>query len=104
MKNQLITTIKIASLLFVIGFTTCSYAEDIVAKSYDIKDVEEVIVHGGGHLELVQGNSESLQVEADREIIERVVVDQSGDKLTLNVKKMETILIFCIGLILVKMR
>ena len=87
MKTQSITTVKIISLLLAIGFTVSSYAEDIVAKSYDIKNVEEVIVHGGGHLELVQGDSESLRVEADREIMERVVVDQSGDKLTLNVKK-----------------
>ena len=87
MKTQSIIATTIISALLAIGVATCSYAEDIVAKSYDIKNVEEVIVHGGGHLELVQGDSESLRVEADREIMERVVVDQSGDKLTLNVKK-----------------
>jgi len=87
MKTQSMSTIKIISLLLAVCFTARSYAEDIVAKSYDIKNVEEVIVHGGGHLELVQGDSESLRVEADHEVMERVVVDQSGDKLTLNVKK-----------------
>lgn len=86
MKTQSVTAIKIVGLFFALGAPLYCYAEDIVAKSYDIKNVEEVIVHGGGRLELVQGDSESLRVEADKEIIERVLVDQSGEKLTLKVK------------------
>lgn len=65
---------------------TSVQASDAVAKSYDIKNVSEVIVNGGGRLELVQGDTESLRVEADKDVIDRVVVDLSGDKLTLSVK------------------
>ncbi len=62
------------------------HAAEIVAKSYDIKNVNEVVVTGGGRLELVQGDSESLRVEAEAEVMKRVVVDQSSSKLTLSVK------------------
>jgi hypothetical protein len=87
MKAHLSMSIKIMSLLLAISVAICSYADNIVGKSYDIKNIEDVVVHGGGRLELVQGDSESLRVEADSKIIERVVVDQSGDRLTFNVKK-----------------
>lgn len=62
------------------------HADDRVAKSYDIKNVSEVIVNGGGRLELVQGDTETLRVEANKDVIERVVVDLSGEKLTLSIK------------------
>lgn len=61
-------------------------AGDLVAKAYDIKNVSEVIVNGGGRLELVQGDTESLRVEANKDVIDRVVVDLSGNKLTLSIK------------------
>jgi hypothetical protein len=61
-------------------------ANDLVAKSYDIENVSEVIVNGGGRLQLVQGETESLHVEANKDVIDRVVVDLSGEKLTLSIK------------------
>lgn len=61
-------------------------ADDLVAKAYDINNVSEVIVNGGGRLQVVQGDTESLSVEANKEVMDRVVVDLSGDKLTLSVK------------------
>src|SRR4051794_8848525 len=91
MKTQAISSIKRTSVCFsavlaLAAITMSSSAAEIVAKSYDIKNVNEVILHGGGRLEIVQGNSETLSVEADEKVMERVVVDQSGNKLTLSVK------------------
>jgi len=61
-------------------------AADLVAKAYDIKNVTEVVVNGGGRLQLVQGDTETLRVEAKPDVIDRVSVDLSGNKLTLGVK------------------
>lgn len=62
------------------------HAEDIVAKAYDIKDVSELVVSGGGRVQIVQSDTESLRVEATQNVIDRVSVDLSGNKLTLSVK------------------
>ncbi|RYY76884.1 MAG: hypothetical protein EOO52_05165 [Gammaproteobacteria bacterium] len=86
MKKQLVTPINICNVLLTTMLTFHAYAGEIVAKSYDISNVNEVIVHGGGRLEVVQSDSESLRVEADKEVIERVVIDQSGSKLTMSIK------------------
>lgn len=81
--------IQISTLFTALAFSIIAsdvYASDIVAKDYDIKNVNEVIVNGGGRLQLVQGDSETLRVEADKKIIDRVVVDLSDDKLTLSIR------------------
>ncbi|MET0356007.1 MAG: DUF2807 domain-containing protein [Cellvibrio sp.] len=81
---------NVKSKLYIAFFTALltvnSSADEIVAKSYDIKNIDSVVVTGAGRMDLVQGDSESLRVEAEKEIMERVVVDQSGSKLTLSVK------------------
>jgi len=64
-----------------------AYAEEMVAKSYDIKNVSEVVVSGGGRIQIVQGETESLRVEAAKDVIDRVSVDLSGNKLSLSVKR-----------------
>ena len=91
MKTQVVGCTKITAVCFsmlilLMTITVNNSVAEIVAKSYDIKNLNEVILHGGGHLEVVQGNSETLQVEADEKVIDRVVVDQSGSKLTLSIK------------------
>jgi len=62
------------------------WAADKIARAYDIKNVTEVVATGGISVQLTQGNSENLRVEADPEIMERVSVDLSGKTLTLSVK------------------
>ena len=61
-------------------------AEDLIAKAYDIKNVSELVVSGGGRVQIVQGPTETLRVEATTEVMERVRVDLSGGKLDLSVR------------------
>jgi len=85
MKTQ--SSALLSSFTFFIAMTIAGHVHaDVVAKAYDIKNVNEVVVTGGGRLQLTQGDTESLRVEADQKIIDRVVVDLSGDKLTLSIK------------------
>lgn len=62
-------------------------ADDLVARAYDIKNVSDLAVSGGGRVKIVQGPTESLRVEAAKDVIDRVVVDLSGNKLNLSVKR-----------------
>jgi hypothetical protein len=61
-------------------------ADNRVAKSYDIKDVTEVVAGGGCQMDIVQGDKDSLRIEAKPETLERIKVDQTGHKLTLSIK------------------
>ncbi|GGY77204.1 DUF2807 domain-containing protein [Cellvibrio zantedeschiae] len=62
-------------------------ADETLARSYDIKNVSEVVVGGGGRIRITQGDTETLRVEAEADVINRVSVDLSGNKLSLNVKR-----------------
>lgn len=86
MKTKLLLPLSIfAAVAFLLPFQGV-YAENIVARSYDIKNVSEVVVSGGGRIRITQGETESLRVEAAADVIDRVSVDLSGNKLSLRVK------------------
>lgn len=86
MKIHSVSIISSVTSIVIMMAVASVQADDLVAKSYDIKNVSEVIVNGGGRLQLVQGDTESLRVEANQDVIDRVVVDLSGEKLTLSIK------------------
>lgn len=73
-----------ASALILVSLSAA--ADEMAAKTYDIKDVSEVVAGGGCHLQITQGAQENLRVEAKKETLERVSVDQTGHKLSLNLK------------------
>lgn len=92
MKTHLIKTLRFSPVaLFALSASLFSiesvWASDTVARAYDIKNVSEVQVGGGGQIEITQGDSETLRVEAAADVIDRVSVDLSGNKLTLGVKR-----------------
>lgn len=86
MKAKLFLPLSIVTALGLLLSVESVFAEAIVARSYDIKNVSEVVVSGGGRVQITQGETESLRVEATQDVIDRVSVDLSGDKLTLGVK------------------
>lgn len=86
MKTHLLTSISIFTAVALLLSVETIYAEEVVAKSYDIKNVADVMVSGGGHIQITQGETESLRVEAAADVIDRVSVDLSGNKLSLTVK------------------
>jgi hypothetical protein len=80
-------TIRYLSLTFCcLLFSLNALAEELLAHTYPIENVREVILSGGGTLELRQGDTETLRAEATKETLERVSVDLSGTRLTLKLK------------------
>jgi hypothetical protein len=59
---------------------------DTQAKVYPIAGVTQLIVAGDTQVELVQDGSEYLRIDAEAEVLSRVSVDQSGNKLTIKVR------------------
>ncbi len=86
MKIQLFPPLSVLAAIALIFAVETARADDVIAKAYDIKDVSELVVSGGGRVQITQGDTESLRVEAAREVMERVKVDLSGDKLSLSVR------------------
>ncbi len=87
MKTYSSPSLSIFAATVLLLFVGVAHADEIVARSYDIKNVSELVVTGGGRVQIVQGTRESLRVEATREVIDRVSVDLSGNKLRLSVKR-----------------
>ena len=83
---------KLNLSLIVALFSICicasslAQAEDRVAQEYTINAVTDVSAGGGGLVEIVQGDSESLRVEAAPDVMQRVKVDLTNHKLSLGVK------------------
>lgn len=63
-----------------------SLADELVAKTFPVKDFTEVILGGDAIVDVTQDGTEYLRVEASPEVMERVKVDLSGKRLTLGVK------------------
>jgi len=66
--------------------TSMVQADNRIAKSYEIKDVTEVVAGGGCQMDITQGDSDTLRIEGKPETLERIKVDQTGHKLTLTIK------------------
>jgi hypothetical protein len=86
MKTKILPPVSIFAAAALLMSVHYACAEEVVARAYDIKDVSELVVSGGGRVQIVQGATESLRVEAAQDVIDRVSVDLSGNKLTLGVK------------------
>lgn len=86
MKIQSISLLSAIASTALLLFVESVYAAEMVAKSYDIKNVSELVVSGGGRVQIVQGDTESLRVEAAQDVMDRVRVDLSGNKLSLSVR------------------
>lgn len=86
MKTQLFAGLSALTAIALMLLVQAVQAEDLIAEAYDIKNVSELVVSGGGRVQIVQGPTETLRVEAVKEVMERVRVDLSGGKLDLSVK------------------
>jgi hypothetical protein len=86
MKIQLFPRLSVLTAIVLMFLVAAVQADDLVAKAYDIKDVSELVVSGGGRVQITQGDTESLRVEARSDVMERVKVDLTGDKLSLSVR------------------
>lgn len=59
---------------------------ETVAKIYPVKDFTEFVSGGNTSVEISQDGTEYLRVEADVEVMKRVKVDQSGNRVSVWVK------------------
>ncbi len=72
-------------LISLCAFTSGALAETI-AKTYPVKDFSEFSSGGNTSVEISQDGSEYLRIEADAEVMPRVKVDQSGERVSVWVK------------------
>lgn len=86
MKIQLFPRLFVLAAIALMFSVEAVRADDVIAKAYEIKDVSELVVSGGGRVQITQGDTESLRVEAAQDVMARVKVDLSGDKLSLSVR------------------
>lgn len=68
--------------VFIILLAPPALAETI-AKTYPIKDFSEFVAGGNTSIEINQDGTEYLRVEADAEVMRRVKVDQSGNRVSI---------------------
>lgn len=59
---------------------------ETVAKIYPVKDFTEFASGGNTSIEISQGDTEYLRVEADAEVMKRIKVDQTGKRVSIWVK------------------
>lgn len=81
MKTHLVTLFAVCA-----SFICLEAVAEPVARAYEINNVTEVVVGNASHLQIVQGSSDSLRVEGEPDVMERVKVDQDGQRLTLTVR------------------
>lgn len=74
------------SLLLSAGMIFNASADELVAQEYTIDAVTEIVAGGAGTIEISQGDSEYLRVEATADVMKRVKVDLTNHKLSLGVK------------------
>lgn len=76
---------SLVAILFVSSINPANAANRVI-KAYEISDIAELVVNGAGNVQITQGETESLEVEAEPEVIERIGVDLTRGKLTLSIK------------------
>lgn len=56
---------------------------ETIAKVYPVKDFTEFVSGGNTSIEISQGDTEYLRVEADAEVMKRIKVDQTGKRVSI---------------------
>lgn len=80
---MLIRTLVITAMVSLVAPVALA---EVVAKTYPVKDFTEFASGGNTAVEISQGGTEYLRVEADAEVMKRVKVDQSGNRVSVWVK------------------
>lgn len=80
---------KIRSLLVIcicLLAPVCAVADEILSQSYAIENIRHLEVGHAATVEITQGGTESLKVEATADVLARVTVDVKGERLILGVE------------------
>ncbi len=60
---------------------------NVTTKSFEVGDFERLNFSGIGRIELAQGNTSSLEVEAEENIIEALKIETTGNRLHIGIKR-----------------
>ena len=77
---------RVLLMTFMVSLVAPLALAETVAKTYPVKDFTEFVSGGNTAVEISQDGSEYLRVEADAEIMKRIKVDQSGNRVSVWVK------------------
>lgn len=85
MKLKLLSLMPVGMVMALL-FANATQAADRIVKTYDIKNVDALVISGAVHVHVIQGETESLRAEATQDVMDRVSVDLTSQQLTLSVK------------------
>ncbi len=85
-----ITLIIILVSIFVVSIVSCGRvvrgSGNVISENRDVSGFNKVSVSGSGHLHIVQGDEESLTIEAEDNILPLITTKVSGGTLTIGFK------------------
>lgn len=77
----------LCSGVFFLGYYQGKGSGEVEQEARDIEDFNRIILEGQGKIILEQGESTSLEVKADDNILKRIQTEVSDDELTISYKK-----------------
>lgn len=78
--------IRALTIMALVSLAAPAALAETIAKTYPVKDFTEFVSGGNTSVEISQDGSEYLRVEADAEVMKRVKVDQTGNRVSVWVK------------------
>lgn len=78
--------IRTLTMTVFITLAAPSALAETIAKTYPVKDFTEFVSGGNTTVDIIQDGSEYLRVEAEAEVMKRVKVDQTGNRVSVWVK------------------
>ena len=95
MRNFVFTTITAIVFLFINSETSAQKNDknrikgsgNLITKEIPVKSFDQLISSGVYSLLLSQGNTEQVKIEADDNLMDLVIVENEGSKLTIRMKK-----------------
>ena len=78
------TFVKTTAILFIAISALSAKAQE--TKNVAVKNISSITVSSGIDLYLTQGNTESVSIKSDAETLKDIVVEQSGNNLTIKLK------------------
>ncbi len=89
-------TLYFLSVVLLVSLTACSFpfnffgitgSGNVISKDVDVSGFKKISLSGQGNLNIEQGNIEALEIEAEDNIMDLIIVDVKGDVLDIRYKK-----------------
>jgi hypothetical protein len=92
-KKSIIGMFLLLSLVFLLSacqlpfFRVVRGSGEVVTETYNVSDFSEIRLDGAGQLVVTQGSSESLEIQAEDNVLDNLTVEVQGDTLVLGFKE-----------------